>query len=62
VFDADPTHADAWSTALLCLGREAGVEAANKSGIAALFIENQNGNLNEYNSSALDALHTITIK
>jgi thiamine biosynthesis lipoprotein len=62
VLHNDPTQADAWSTALLCLGREAGLAAANKAGIAALFIENQDNSFNEYSSAALEALHTITIK
>lgn len=31
------THADAWSTALLCLGADKGITIANQQGIAALF-------------------------
>ncbi|MDD5274047.1 MAG: FAD:protein FMN transferase [Methylovulum sp.] len=62
VIHGDPTQADAWSTALLCLGREAGLAAANKAGIAALFIEQQDKNFNEFSSTALETLHTITIK
>ncbi|MDD2723055.1 MAG: FAD:protein FMN transferase [Methylovulum sp.] len=62
VFHNDPTQADAWSTALLCLGRMAGLDAANKAGIAALFIEQQDKSFNEFNSTALQALHTVTIK
>ncbi len=62
VIHGDPTQADAWSTALLCLGREAGIAAANKAGIAALFIEQQDKNFNEFSSAALETLHTITIK
>jgi len=62
VFNADPTHADAWSTALLCLGREAGIEAANKAGIAALFIEQQGGSFNEYTSAPMGALSDVVIE
>lgn len=39
VFIANPTLADAWSTALLCLGSEAGIRVANENNIAALFID-----------------------
>jgi thiamine biosynthesis lipoprotein len=35
----DATLADAWSTALLCLGNDAGIEVANSYKIPALFIE-----------------------
>jgi len=62
VLHADPTQADAWSTALLCLGRERGVEAANKAGIAALFIEQQGEAFNEYSSAPLGALTKVLIK
>ncbi len=61
VFSQDATTAELWDTALLCLGREAGIEAANKAGIAALFIEQQNNTFNEFNSNALDDLKTIEI-
>jgi thiamine biosynthesis lipoprotein len=56
VFDNDATTAEIWDTALLCLGREAGIEAANLAGIAALFIEQQGDTFNEFNSTALDKL------
>ncbi|MDO9106207.1 MAG: FAD:protein FMN transferase [Methylovulum sp.] len=62
VLGADPTQADAWDTALLCLGRQAGIEAANKAGIAALFIEQQGEVFNEYSSAALAAMKQIQIK
>lgn len=62
VLHADPTQADAWSTALLCLGRSAGIEAANKAGIAALFIEQQGEAFNEYSSVPLGALSQVLIK
>lgn len=62
VFHADPTQADAWSTALLCLGRTAGIEAANKAGIAALFIEQQGDAFNEYNSLPMATLGEVVIK
>ncbi|MEI7796084.1 MAG: FAD:protein FMN transferase [Methylococcaceae bacterium] len=62
VFDNDATTAEIWDTALLCLGREAGIEVANQAGIAALFIEQQGDTFNEFNSTALDALKTVMIK
>ncbi len=62
VFHNDPTQADAWSTALLCLGRAAGIEAADKAGIAALFIEQQGEAFNEYSSASLTGLDAVTIK
>jgi thiamine biosynthesis lipoprotein len=62
VLHADPTQADAWSTALLCLGRSKGVEAANKAGIAAMFIENDDEEFKEYSSIPLGALQKVLIK
>ncbi len=62
VFHNDPAQADAWSTALLCLGRTAGIEAADKAGIAALFIEQQGEAFNEHASAPLLGLDAVTIK
>ncbi|WP_335342620.1 FAD:protein FMN transferase [Sedimenticola hydrogenitrophicus] len=45
VLDDDPVRADAWSTALLCLGHAAGLRAADQAGIAALFIADEDGRL-----------------
>lgn len=56
VFDANPTLADAWGTALLCLGGSAGMAAANQAGIAALFIEQQGDAFNEQASEPLQLL------
>ncbi|GAB4169038.1 MAG: FAD:protein FMN transferase [Wenzhouxiangellaceae bacterium] len=38
VVHTDPALADAWSTALLCLGREAGMAVAERNRIAVLFV------------------------
>jgi thiamine biosynthesis lipoprotein len=62
VLHDDPTLADAWSTALLCLGKNAGIEAANKAGVAALFIEQQDEAFNEYASDSLAKLEQVSIK
>jgi thiamine biosynthesis lipoprotein len=62
VLHDNPTLADAWSTALLCLGKNAGIEAANKAGIAALFIEQQGEAFNEFPSDYLTKLEQVSIK
>jgi thiamine biosynthesis lipoprotein len=56
------TQADAWSTALLCLGKTKGLEVANQAGIAALFIEQQGDAFNEYRSTPFDALKQISVE
>ncbi len=60
VFDPNPTIADAWSTALLCLGSEAGIKIANENGIAALYIDQDGEKITERNTQPLDAMHSIT--
>ncbi|MBE0351791.1 FAD:protein FMN transferase [Pseudoalteromonas lipolytica] len=50
VLDDDPTQADAWSTALLCLGENDALRIANKHKIAALFISDRAGKLAETSS------------
>jgi thiamine biosynthesis lipoprotein len=58
----DATLADAWSTALLCLGKDAGLEAANQQGIPALFIEQTKDGFVETSSAVLDSLSEIRIE
>ena len=53
VFHDDPTVADAWSTALLCVGQQQGMEIANDQHLQALFVQQQNGQLLETKSQAL---------
>ncbi len=62
VLHSNATLADAWSTALLCLGREDGLKAADQAGIAALFIEQAGTGFDEHSSKALAELRTVTIK
>ena len=62
VITEDPTVADAWDTALLCLGQEAGLQAANEANIPALFIQQQGANLLETRSAALTALNKVIIE
>ncbi len=56
VIDADPVRADAWSTALLCLGVEQGLAIADEQNIAALFIQQQQQKLIESQSKNMQAL------
>ncbi|TAN50493.1 MAG: FAD:protein FMN transferase [Methylococcaceae bacterium] len=53
VLHDDATWADAWSTALLCLGEVEGPKAAAGEGLEALFIYGENGQLRELLSPAL---------
>jgi thiamine biosynthesis lipoprotein len=62
VIHEDPTIADAWDTALLCLGQKDGLQAANLAHIPALFIQQQGTELIESKSDALNALDKITIE
>ncbi len=61
VIHPDPVIADAWSTALLCLGQQDGIKAANSEKIAALFIQQQSAELIESRSESLNALNIVTI-
>jgi len=58
---SDPSVADAWSTALLCLGPKDGMIAANTAKIPALFIELQDNELIESRSDALSTVNALTI-
>lgn len=62
VIDGNPTRADAWSTALLCLGEGDGLRAADRAGIAALFIADNNGRLHERPSAAWSALNDVEVE
>ncbi|MGR9086555.1 MAG: FAD:protein FMN transferase [Gammaproteobacteria bacterium] len=62
VAHANPVIADAWSTALLCLGLQDGIQAANENGIPALFIEQKNDQLLESRSDPLNALTILAIQ
>ncbi|NOT83450.1 MAG: FAD:protein FMN transferase [Methylococcaceae bacterium] len=61
VIHPDPVIADAWSTALLCLGQVEGMKIANAEKIAALFIIQQDSQLLESKSDALSASDAIII-
>ena len=55
VLHADPTIADAWSTALLCVGQQQGMQLANQVGLKVLFVQQQGDSLVETKSQALEA-------
>lgn len=62
VIDPNPTIADAWSTALLCLGSEAGMPIANKNNLAVLFIDQMDTILNESSSDAFKKMKGIRVE
>lgn len=49
----DPTVADAWSTALLCVGQQQGMQLANEEHLKVLFVQQQGDQLVETKSQAL---------
>jgi thiamine biosynthesis lipoprotein len=61
-FIADSTMADAWSTALLCLGSEAGIKLADEQGIAAFFVDQDGDKLIEKKSAAMDKLTSVRLE
>lgn len=62
VLHPDPAVADAWSTALLCMGSEEGSKAADENGIAALYIDQEGDKLLEKSTRALTANHNVTLE
>jgi FAD:protein FMN transferase len=62
VFHPDPTLADAWSTALLCLGSDEGLKIADDNAIAALYIDQEAEKLTEIKSSALVKLSSVVFE
>ncbi len=60
ILNPDPTLADAWSTALLCMGAEEGLAAADAASLAVLFIEQKNDELVEHYSSAMREIRGIS--
>lgn len=61
LFIDDATMADAWSTALLCLGSTEGLAVANTHGIPTLFIDQQGDELIEIESEALKTFKDVSI-
>jgi len=52
ILHEDPTLADAWSTALLCLGEAQGMDLAEAEGLRVLFIQAEGDQLKETSSRA----------
>ena len=61
-FIADPTLADAWSTALLCLGSDEGIRVADANNIAAVFIDQSGDQFIEKKSQAMDKLTSVRLE
>jgi thiamine biosynthesis lipoprotein len=62
VFHENPTVADAWSTALLCLGQTDGLRLANEQNISAMFIRQRSGEMLETRSDALKTTPQLAIQ
>jgi thiamine biosynthesis lipoprotein len=56
----DPTLADAWSTALLCLGSDEGLRIADAASLAVLFIDQKGDELVEHYSRAMRDIQGIS--
>ncbi len=61
VFHENPTVADAWSTALLCLGQEEGMKLADNEKLQALFIQQRGSEFVESKTRALTTSTAVTI-
>jgi thiamine biosynthesis lipoprotein len=61
-FIEDSALADAWSTALLCLGSDEGMKVANENGIAALFIDQVGDKLVEKTSLPLNSFRAVKLE
>lgn len=62
VIHQNPTIADAWSTALLCLGSEAGMPIANEQELAVLFIDQNDTDMNESSSDAFKKMKGVRVE
>ncbi len=61
VFNENPTIADAWSTALLCLGQEAGMKIADAEKLQVMFIQQQGSEFVESKTRALTMSTQVVI-
>lgn len=61
ILHQNPAIADAWSTALLCLGQQEGLKIANAEQLSALFIQEQGNELIESKSDSLTAAQPFTL-
>ncbi|WP_446811034.1 FAD:protein FMN transferase [Methylomonas sp. 2BW1-5-20] len=61
VFNESPTLADAWSTALLCLGQDEGMKIADAEKLQVMFIQQQGTEFVESKTRALTMSTQVTI-
>ena len=61
VFHENPTLADAWSTALLCLGQEQGMKLADAENLQVMFLQQQGSEFVESKTRALTTSTQVTI-
>lgn len=62
VIHESPTIADAWSTALLCLGTKDGLHIANKNKLSVLFIDQNKTEIEETSSDLFRNMKDITVE
>lgn len=62
ILHPNPTIADAWSTALLCLGSREGLTVANDNKLAVLFIDQQGDELIETQSQAMHNMKDVSFQ
>tara|TARA_R110001592_G_scaffold227724_1_gene484016 strand:+ start:55307 stop:56323 length:1017 start_codon:yes stop_codon:yes gene_type:complete len=62
VIHESPTIADAWSTALLCLGTNAGLKIANANNLSVLFIDQNKSGMEESSSDLFRNMKGITVE
>ena len=62
ILHENPTLADGWSTALLCLGSGEGLKIANAHHLAVLFIDQQGDELIETHSNAMADMQEVSFK
>jgi thiamine biosynthesis lipoprotein len=62
VIHESPTIADAWSTALLCLGTEEGIKIANDNTLSALFIDQTKLGMEETSTDLFRNMKDITVE
>lgn len=62
VIHESPTIADAWSTALLCMGTEEGLKIANENALSVLFIDQTKLGMEETSSDLFRNMKGITVE
>lgn len=62
VFGTDPRISDGWTTAILCLGQQEGMQVARREGLEVFFIQQQDGKLINSQSDDLAQSKRITFE